>query len=124
MYTNTVASKLFNYSSAVKEFDSNLFFNGGYSCDCESSDFIYQPCKHVLTGNLDIIPNEKLREIFSKGPKYREPRTINFQADLRIIFDALEEYVITWSKREKTDPSVLSDWLHLIKTKVRNKVFT
>ena len=87
-YTNSIAAKLFNYSAAVKEFDYNEFLTGGYSCSCESSGFIYKPCKHVITGNLDIIPNENLRKLFSKGPKYREPRTINFSADQRIIFDA------------------------------------
>ena len=31
---------------------------------------------HVLTGSLKIIQNNKLRKLFSKGPKYREPEQI------------------------------------------------
>ena len=118
----TYTSKIFNYSRAVKDFDINTFLNGGYTCDCESSDYTYKPCKHVLTGNLDIISDWNLRNLFSKGPKYRESRTINFNADQRIIFDALEEYVVTWSKRENADPAVLDDWLCLIKSKIKTKI--
>ena len=121
-YTNTIASKLFNYSHAVKEFDADLFRNGGYTCCCDSSDFIYKPCKHVLTGNLDIIPDDSLRKLFLRGPKYREPRDVNFSADQRIIFDALEQYVITWCKREQADPVVLDDWLQLVKSKIINRI--
>ena len=28
---------------------------------------------HVITGNLSIIPNSKLRDLIAKGPKYKEP---------------------------------------------------
>ena len=42
------------------------------SCGCESSTFRYEPHGHVITGDLRIIKNKKLRRLLEKGPKYME----------------------------------------------------
>ena len=34
--------------------------------------------KHIITGDLKIIENEKLRKLLTKGPNYRESRNINY----------------------------------------------
>ena len=39
---------------------------------CKYSKFIYPSAGHVITGNLKIIPNSRIRNIVSKGPKYKE----------------------------------------------------
>ena len=41
------------------------------------SSHIHQPLAgHVITGDLSIITNPKLRAVFEKGPKFREPRIV------------------------------------------------
>ena len=35
--------------------------------------FIYPSAGHVITRNLKIIPDFRIRNIVSKGPKYRFP---------------------------------------------------
>ena len=35
--------------------------------------------KHILTGNLNIIKNQQLRKLISKGPKYRETESISWK---------------------------------------------
>ena len=45
-------------------------------CDCQDSRFKYGPAGHVLTGNLSIIRNRKLRKLLSIGPSYREQNNI------------------------------------------------
>ena len=37
-------------------------------CACSSSSFIYNPADQVIPGDLDIIINTSLREVFDKGP--------------------------------------------------------
>ena len=37
-----------------------------------------QPAGHIVTGNLKIISDSRIRNIVSKGPKYRFPSYINF----------------------------------------------
>jgi len=38
--------------------------------------FNYNRIGHVITGDLAIVINDKLRNSLSKGPKYREPHHI------------------------------------------------
>ena len=38
--------------------------------------FLNSDREHILTSNLQIIKNNKLRKIISKGPKYREPEKL------------------------------------------------
>ena len=57
-----VSSKIFNQKSVVKELDLD---NGtkDKKCSCSSSDFCYGPAGHVVTGDLRIIKDAKLREL-------------------------------------------------------------
>ena len=46
-------------------------------CSCKNSNFINQHHGHILTGDLRVIKNDKLRKMVSKGPNYRESKTTN-----------------------------------------------
>ena len=48
------------------------------ACSCEAS-FCYNPAGHIITGDLNIVRISKLRDILSKGPKYREPRSFTWK---------------------------------------------
>jgi len=37
---------------------------------CASSQFIYNPAGHVITGDLKVINNTSLQEVFAKGYTY------------------------------------------------------
>ena len=71
---------------------------------CASSPFIYNPAGHVIIGDLKIINNTSLRDVFAKGPKYREQ---NF----KILMDSVVDYARQWAKREKEDLYTLSEWV-------------
>ena len=40
-------------------------------CDCSTCEYSYEPAGHV-TGDLNIIRDDKLRTLIAKGPSYRE----------------------------------------------------
>ena len=40
---------------------------------------MYPAAGHIMTGNLKIISDSRIRYIVSKGPKYRFPSRINFK---------------------------------------------
>ena len=40
----------------------------GMQCSCSSSEYKYDLCGHVLTGDLSIIRDVKLRNLIEKGP--------------------------------------------------------
>ena len=50
------------------------------SCPCKTSKFCYRPHGHVISGDLTVMENVKLRELFYKGLRYREPIDINLNA--------------------------------------------
>ena len=45
----------------------------------------------MITGNLNVIPDARVRNIISKGPKYRFPSYIDFPKFRREIAASLNE---------------------------------
>ena len=71
-----IRSKILNYKKFVlNELDLVKFSQNSKSipCNCKnySDKFMDKNRGHVLTGNLQIVQNNKLRKIISKGPKFR-----------------------------------------------------
>ena len=60
----------------------------------------YPSAGHVITGNLKIIPDSRIRNIVSKGPKYRFPSQIGFNRCREEIASALNNFGNRWCKRE------------------------
>ena len=58
--------------------DKGAFFClSTYQCDCTDSSFSYPHHKHINTGDIREIENNKLRKLLSTNyPNCREPQTI------------------------------------------------
>ena len=70
-YTKTISGQIFNHKRVVEELD----FDSGTEdmhCDCTTSSYCYEPAGHVVTGDLNIIRDARLRSLIEKGPSYRE----------------------------------------------------
>ena len=67
-YTSTVASKLFNFTPALSNLNVSEYFSNPQICQCKESKFCYEPHGHVITGDVRVIENAKLRELVAKGP--------------------------------------------------------
>ena len=80
-----------------------------------TSQAIYINHCHVITGNLSIIPNSKLRDLIAKGPKYREPCKVDWDKNLSVLCEAVDQYALQWAKREMVELSVLSSWKGKVK---------
>jgi hypothetical protein len=91
-------------------------------CTCASSPFICNPTGHVITGDLKII-NTYLREVLAKGPKYREPKSINWKHNFKILMDSVENYARQWTKREKEDLETLSEWMRSVRSLIQIIIF-
>ena len=93
-----IRSQIFNYKKFVsKELDLDKFGKNKRSitCNCRKYDreFWNTDRNHVLTGNLEIVKNAKLRKLLSKGPKFREPTKINWKEAKTIVSVGLDNYV-------------------------------
>ena len=72
--------------------------------------YVYPAAGHVITGNLKIISDSRIRSIIAKGPKYRFPVQIDFQKCREKIAGSLNEFCSRWCKREHVECDALKDW--------------
>ena len=54
-YTNTVASKIFNFAPALSNLNVSEYLSNPQTCQCKESKFCYEPHGHVITGDLRVI---------------------------------------------------------------------
>ena len=64
----------------------------------------------MITGNLNFIPDARVRKIISKGHKYRFPFNIDFHKCRRKISASLNEFSNRWCKQENVEPDALKEW--------------
>ena len=91
-YTRTIGGKIFNNRRIVEELDVE---NGaeGMQCSCSSSEYKYDLCGHVLTGDLSIIRDVKLRNLVRKGPVFREQNNIDWEVNLKNCKASVSKYM-------------------------------
>ena len=56
---------------------------------------------HMVTGDLKVIENAKLRELVAKGPKHRESNRVNWKATETMFLESIDLYAKDWSKRKQ-----------------------
>ena len=64
----------------------------------------------MLLQVLYVIPDARVRNIISKGPKYRFPSNIDFPKCHREIAASLNDFSNRWCKRENVEPDALKEW--------------
>ena len=96
-----IRNKILNYKETVSSLDIVVdddvsFVRNLPSCECENSEFCDPHHQHVITGDLRVVSNQKLRKLLTKGPNYREARTLNYNkckkeiaASLGVTIDGL-----------------------------------
>ena len=63
----------------------------------------------MITGNLNVIPDARVRNIICKGPKYRFPSNIDFSKCRREIAVSLNDFSNRLRKRENVEPDALRE---------------
>ena len=74
----------------------------------------------MITGNLNVIPDARVRNYFSKGPKYRFPSNIDFPKCGRKIAASLNDFGNRWCKRKSVEPDALKKWKIIIFFKIND----
>ena len=64
----------------------------------------------MITGNLNVIPDARVRNIISKGPNYRFPFIIDFPKCRREIAASLNAFGDRWCKWEHFELGALKEW--------------
>ena len=120
-YKKPIRNIIFNYNKTVS--DLNIISNTPTTCECSHSKFCYAPSGHIISGNFDLITDKRIRNLFTKGPKYRLPSVIDFDKCEIEIAKALDLFCKQWCSREDADSGSLSDWkkqiLKIIGTRIK-----
>ena len=95
--------------------------NSLFPCTCSESVHSDPHYGHVVTGNLRIIENSKLRKLFSKGPNYRENETVNYQKCKSEIYKSLDECASKMAAKYSLEIEAFNSWKSKVKGKVAEK---
>ena len=98
------------------------YFSNPQTCQCKESKFCYEPQGRVITGDLRVIENAKLRELVAIGPKYREPNWVNWKATETMFLESIDLYAKNWSKREQVELKYFSEWKDQLKELVADRI--
>ena len=122
--TDTVRSKLFNYKKFVQSLDVDTFLsdNSILPCECDHSPFINHDHGHIISGNLNIVSDVKLRNLIAKGPKYREPLPFSYDKAKLDIMQGLNNCIDTWSNKIGLSKAVFDDWKGTISITIDKRI--
>ena len=110
----SIRSTLFNYKQFILHVNIDEFVKDPNSikCSCNKNDnsFINNCYGHIITGNLNTVNNEQLRQLISKGPKYREPKPICFQEAREELQTGIDQFIDTISNDKGIHKNHFSEW--------------
>ena len=114
--TPTIRSHIFNYKQFVDELDLKKFLKNPniLPCSCTDSPYVDKFHKHVVSGNVDIVPHPELKHLFLKGPQFREPNTIDLDAANKEIRTAVKLLIKRWSSKFSVDVKHFDSWQHAL----------
>ena len=80
--------------------------------------------KHIITGNLGIIKNKKLRNLLSKGLKYIEPTFIPKSGILRSIKNDLRKYIKKISVQYSINKQLFDNWYVKVVEEITKSIYS
>ena len=78
--TKIIRCKIFNHKTFIKTLETkNILDNlNNLPCSCTTSPFTDPNHGHIVTEDIHIVQNNKLRKLLCKVIKYRETVSVNF----------------------------------------------
>ena len=75
-----------------------------------NNSFINNHYGHIITRYQNIVNNERLRQLISKGPKYREPKQICFDEARKEIQAGIDQFIEIISNDKGIHKNHFSEW--------------
>ena len=113
--SSNIGSTIFNYKDVVDSVITDEWKeDNSYVCNCSKSAFCDPHYGHIVTGNMKVIENRKLRKLMCAGPGYRESQKVRWPAFLNDLKSSLKICIRKWAEREKVDEQVLMEWYNKV----------
>ncbi|MCP4052936.1 MAG: hypothetical protein GY739_07705 [Mesoflavibacter sp.] len=94
---------LCNYSKELSKFDTSKMKHFQSRCECVVSPYKYDPCGHIVTGDLSIIRNRELEHVFYRGTKFRENCGVDWKELEKELQKLTETYILKIARFNKVD---------------------
>ena len=119
-----IRSKIFNYKQVVQNIDVEAFLEDPtiFPCSCVHSPFIDKHHGHIITGDLRIVRNNKLRKLLCKGPKFREKESISWEKVKETVHMGIIDAIKKWTEVESLAKSHFDEWREKVFEKVDCKL--
>ena len=124
--TSSIRSKIFNYKKFVQSIEVDKFIqdNSILPCECHLSPYLNHQHGHVITGDLNIVTDKNLRNLLSKGPKYREPFPFSFEKAKENIQLGLNDTIDTWSNKAQVTPEAFKEWKSTVTSAIDRRILS
>ena len=98
----TIRFKIFNYTQTVQNLNVDEWTEGQKRCD-STSKFKDSHHNHIITEDLNIIENEKLKKLLQKGSKHRENKGLNWHKVKEYIQNGTDEFIQNQRAKNKVN---------------------
>lgn len=107
-----IRSKIFNYKQVIQNVDVEAFLADPtiLPCSCANSPFVDEHHGHIITGDLRIVRNNKLRKLLCKGPKFREKESICWEKVRETVRVGIIDAIKKWTELESLPKSCFDEW--------------
>ena len=124
-YGRTIGSKILNYNKCLREAEDLSYADiEGMECDCAQDEFVDNHHGHITTGNLDIVRNDKLRQLCSYGSKFREVPVFNRESVKKSFAKNVDDLIGKLVRKFKIPKGRFSDWKLKFVDRVNNRIDT
>jgi len=122
-YNDPISLTIFNYSTFLKRLEMNdikTILNS--PCNCATSDFLYTPHGHVVTGDLNFIKHPALKTLLTYGCKYRIPVNCTAEEIKHSIFNDIDQFIKNKSKKYSLKEISFQEWKDRTFKIIENKI--
>ena len=97
--SRTIGSIIFNYKDVNTALTQDWKIGNDVKCQCDTSAFKDSHHNHVVTGDLRVIEDNRLRKLLCNGPNFREPQKPNWKKFMSTFQNSLAESIQLWASR-------------------------
>ena len=112
----TIRGRIFNYKDTVSDYTVGQ--EEDLNCDCDDSPYKDAHHGHVITGNLQIVEDRRLRDLLRKGPNHREKEPLHWSLARKTLVQDIDTFITKWSGKTGRAESCYAEW----KTKLMEKI--
>ena len=119
-YSPTLGSIAFNYTKFAKEIVIENIEQ--YHCECNNSIYKDEYHNHIVSGNLNILGDQELINIFKYGSKFRIIPRLNINEIIDSIDNSINDYIHKLSFRINVNIGHFVEWKNKFMLLIRNAI--